>query len=144
MVRPFGTVLGILYILLADGLISGASPLKWLVGLRCVDKVSKEPAGFRESVLRNLPFGLVALMLLIPVLGVVLAAILGVIFLGVEAYFLYSDPEGLRLGDVLADTTVIRTRPMLRPSRSHDELPPADEDADESPVPEPSEDEHEV
>ena len=122
LVRPFGTVMGIIYILLKDGFFRGASPFKWLFGLRTVDRVTDAPATFKTSVLRNLPFALAASLLLIPVLGIVLALIVGLLFLGVESYFLYSDPESLRLGDVLADSKVIRSRgPQIEEDEDDDD-----------------------
>lgn len=143
MVRPFGTILGILYILLSDALIDGSSPMKWVVGLRCHSKRKDRSASFKESILRNLPFGLAAAMLLIPVLGVVLAVLVGGFFTAVESYFLYSDPDHMRLGDVLADTVVVREKGLRRPRDEHRELhlsegddpeeaEPGDESADDS------------
>jgi uncharacterized RDD family membrane protein YckC len=113
----FGTVLGVMYLIVCDALIDGSSPAKWLIGLRCIHHPSGRSCSYKESALRNLPFEIPAAFLLIPVLGVVLSVLVGLVFLSVEAYFLYTDPYGHRLGDVLADTTVVATPPYRRSAK---------------------------
>lgn len=114
LLHPFGNIIGIIYVLIGDALIDGSSPAKWLVGLKVVHKETGAPCGFKESVLRNLPFGFAAALLLIPVIGAVLALIVGILFIALESYFLYTDPESTRLGDILADTQIARVQMARR------------------------------
>ena len=114
LVPPFGTFLGIIYLFIGDALWDGSSAAKWLIGLRCTNSKTQMPCSFRESVLRNIPFGLPATFLLIPLFGLVLCVIVAVAFIGLESYFLYTDPNGTRLGDALADTHVTASSPRRR------------------------------
>ena len=62
---------------------------------------------------RNIPFALPALLLLLPA-GPIFATVVGVPLVLLESYFLLSDPEQLRLGDVFADTCVVSARPRRK------------------------------
>jgi hypothetical protein len=69
---------------------------------------SRSPARYRDSVLRNAPFGLIVLLGMMPEgLGRVAffagAAVIG----GIEAWKVYRHPLGVRLGDVWAETQVV-------------------------------------
>ncbi len=99
-----GWVAAVLYILVADGISNGSSLGKKLIGLRVLDKNGK-PCGLKDSIMRNLMFGLGILFwtMLHPVLGwPLLAAAIGVEFL-----VLMGSTEGKRLGDELAGTRVV-------------------------------------
>lgn len=112
--RVFGFVaplMGMTYILISDGLFEGRSLGKKFVGLQVV--IEREvliPCNFKHSTLRNLPIGVVVLFLVIPFWGWVLFFTLGLAILGVEAYQIYQDPSGLRLGDLIAETRVLETK----------------------------------
>ena len=54
---PVGFLSGLAYILIADGFAGGKSIGKRLVGLQTLRVDVPEPAGFRESIIRNLPLG---------------------------------------------------------------------------------------
>jgi hypothetical protein len=109
--RVFGFIaplLGMTYILISDGLSRGRSLGKKLVGLQVViERDVLLPCNFKHSTLRNLPVGVVVLFLVIPFWGWVLFFTLGLAILGVEAYQIYQDPSGLRLGDLIAETRVL-------------------------------------
>ncbi len=99
-----GWFAAVLYILVADGVAGGQSLGKKLLGLRVIG-ANGEPCGLKDSIMRNLMFGLGILFwtLLHPILGwPLLAAAIGVEFL-----VLIGSDKGRRLGDELAGTTVV-------------------------------------
>lgn len=104
---PAGVVVALMYILFADGLLQGQSPGKRIFGVKVVFLPTKSGARHRDSVLRNAPFGLIIILSMLPELGhrAFLAglAVIG----GVEALQCLRDREGLRLGDIWAQTQVI-------------------------------------
>lgn len=105
---PFGAVLGILYISLCDGMSNGQSAGKKFLGFAVKSLEDGSPCSFKQSVIRNLPFSLPLLVaLLFPVIGWILGIILGIILIGFELYLLYTLDSGHRLGDVMADTSVM-------------------------------------
>jgi uncharacterized RDD family membrane protein YckC len=61
-------------------------------------------------VIRNGFFALIIFLSWIPVLGVVFV-VLGLLFIGIEIYFMYTDDDGLRIGDIYAKTTVVMAPP---------------------------------
>ena len=103
-----GSVVALLFLLLADGLLQGQSAGKRLFGIKVVHLPTRAPARYRESVLRNAPFALAVLLGMIPeplgwVAFVAGAAVIG----GVEGWKVLRDPLGTRLGDVWAETQVV-------------------------------------
>ena len=98
-----GWVAAVLYILVADGISNGASVGKRLLGLRVLS-ASGEPCGLKDSIMRNLMFGMGVLFwtVLHPILGWPLLAAA----IGVESLVLMGSDNGRRLGDELAGTRV--------------------------------------
>ncbi len=98
-----GWVAAVLYILVADGISNGASVGKKLLGLRVLS-ASGEPCGLKDSIMRNLMFGMGVLFwtVLHPILGWPLLAAA----IGVESLVLMGSDNGRRLGDELAGTRV--------------------------------------
>lgn len=113
LVPPAGTLFGVIYWLTCDGLFGGASPGKHAVGLLVLQREARRPANLKESALRNIPFAIPALLLLLPA-GPIFAMFVGIPVTLLEAYFLMSDPQQLRLGDVFADTAVVSTKPKRK------------------------------
>lgn len=106
---PFGLFAGALYILISDGFFKGQSIGKWLTGIRVIYQTSEEkerPCDFRESFIRNLPYGILVILSSLPYIGY-LFLFIGFLFVLVETYFIYADDRGVRIGDIYADTTVI-------------------------------------
>lgn len=103
-----GAVLALLYLLLADGMLPGQSAGKRLFGIKVIYVPARVAARYRESVLRNAPFALIVLLGMMPdPLGPV-AALAGLLVIGgVEAWKVWRDPLGIRLGDVWGQTQVI-------------------------------------
>jgi hypothetical protein len=103
LVPPVGFLAGLAYILVADGFAGGRSVGKRLIGLQTILPRAREAAGFKESIVRNLPFGLAYLMFEIPYVGWMIAAAM----VSVEALLIIGNDYGRRLGDEIARTQVL-------------------------------------
>lgn len=101
-----GPVLAVLYLLLADGFMHGQSVGKRLFGVRTMVIPRRVPAGYRESILRNAPFALVALFYVVP-LGWLLLLVGGIPIVGFESWMVVTDRLGIRIGDIFGDTQVV-------------------------------------
>ncbi len=108
VLSPIGPVTGLVYSLIADGLMEGRSIGKLLVGIEVIDQNTNAPCSIHKSALRNIPFGFAVLMFIVPVIGLFLFISLGLVIIGAESYFLYTDLQGMRIGDTLADTIVVK------------------------------------
>lgn len=105
---PLGIVLGIIYMSICDGMSNGQSAGKKFMGFAVKSLEDGSPCSIKQSVIRNLPFTLPLLVaLLLPIIGWILGAILAVVLIGFELYLLYNLDSGHRLGDVMADTSVM-------------------------------------
>ena len=105
---PLGVVLGIIYMSICDGMSNGQSAGKKFMGFAVKSLEDGSPCSYKQSVVRNLPFTLPLLIaLLLPIIGWILGAILAVVLIGFELYLLYNLDSGHRLGDVMADTSVM-------------------------------------
>lgn len=104
---PAGIVIALLYLLFADGMIQGQSPGKKLFGVKVVYLPNRQSARNRDSVLRNAPFGLIIILSMMPELGFK-AFVAGILVIGgIEAVKCWRDRDGLRLGDLWAQTQVV-------------------------------------
>jgi uncharacterized RDD family membrane protein YckC len=108
-----GPFLAALYLLVADGLLSGQSIGKRLLGVRVVVIPRRVPAGYHESLLRNAPFALVVVFWSVPVLWPVLL-VAGVPILALESYLSLTDRLGIRVGDIFADTQVVDAKVLAK------------------------------
>lgn len=100
---PVGFLSGLAYILIADGFAGGRSIGKRLVGLQTMQLDSREPAGFRESIIRNLPCGAAQVLFAVPYIG----WIGSVAILAFEGLLIVGNEQGRRLGDEVARTQVL-------------------------------------
>jgi RDD family len=103
LVPPVGFLAGLAYILVADGFAGGRSVGKRLIGLQTILPRAREAAGFKESIVRNLPFGLAYLMFEIPYVGWLVAGAM----LSLEGLLIIGNDHGRRLGDEIARTQVL-------------------------------------
>jgi hypothetical protein len=103
LVPPVGFLAGLAYILVADGFAGGRSVGKRLIGLQTILPRAREAAGFKESIVRNLPFGLAYLMFEIPYVGWLVAGAM----LSLEGVLIIGNDHGRRLGDEIARTQVL-------------------------------------
>lgn len=102
IVPSVGGVAGIVYLLLADAMPNGQSPGKRLLGVKAVHVPTRRACSTQQSVIRNLPLAFAFALSLNPILALVAVPI--VLF---ELYMVATDPLGVRIGDVFADTQVI-------------------------------------
>jgi len=117
LVPVLGTLVGIAYALLRDGLhyefMDGRSIGKKLMKLKVV-RHDGSPMDMATSARRNWPLAVGSLaqgLLILPVIGWILfpfAVIAGALLALFEAYRVVTDPEGRRWGDALAGTKVVQ------------------------------------
>ena len=98
-----GLFLGILYILVSDGIFKGKSIGKIFLRLRVIKLEKNSPADFRDSIIRNLSFAFALLLFKIPLIGWALSIIIFIF----EFIMIVGDSDSKRLGDYLANTSVI-------------------------------------
>jgi uncharacterized RDD family membrane protein YckC len=108
-----GPLLAALYLLVADGLMAGQSVGKRIFGVRTIVVPRRAPAGWHESMLRNAPFALVAVFYAVPLLWPVLF-IVGLPIVAFEAYMIFTDRLGIRIGDIFADTQVVDAKVLSK------------------------------
>jgi uncharacterized RDD family membrane protein YckC len=90
------------YILVRDGLFARQSLGKKLIGLR-ITASGGDIISYRESIIRNVTLAAAFLLFLVPFAGWVL----GPLVVAVEALVALGDERTMRIGDILAGTTVI-------------------------------------
>lgn len=118
---PMGLILGIIYLCIADSLYDGQSIGKRFMGFGVVSLVDGSPCSAFQSFIRNLPFTVPLFFLVFPFWGWVFSGIFALPLAAMEVYFLFRSDTAHRLGDILADTTVIAndgTRLDLRKTKS--------------------------
>lgn len=99
---PYGFWAGLWYLLVADG-FSGQSIGKRLIGLQTWVSELHTGAGFKDSIIRNMPIAIGYFLWQIPYVGWLGAAVI----LSVEGLLVIGNDRGLRIGDELAHTQVI-------------------------------------
>jgi uncharacterized RDD family membrane protein YckC len=104
---PIGILLGLIYIAIADSLQNGQSVGKRVIGFAVVSMEDGNPCNIKQSFIRNLPIIIPLFFAIIPIWGWFFAAIIGIPLILLEVYLLYTLDSGHRLGDVMADTTVV-------------------------------------
>ncbi len=110
-IYPIGVFLAVGYLAYSDHMQNGQSVGKRFIGFRVVSLEDGSPCSFRQSIIRNLPIIIPLSLSIIPVLGWVFTALLIVPICLLEAYLIFKLDSGHRLGDVMADTTVIANDP---------------------------------
>ncbi len=108
-----GPILAAFYLLVADGLMTGQSVGKKIFGVRTLVVPRRAPAGWHESMLRNAPFALVAVFWAVPLLWPVLF-VAGIPIVAFEAYMIFTDRLGIRIGDIFADTQVVDAKVLSK------------------------------
>ena len=100
---PVGFLSGLAYIMIADGFAGGKSIGKRLVGLQTMRVDGRATAGFRESIIRNLPLGGAQIAYAVPYIGWLVALAI----LAFESFLIIGNELGRRLGDEVAKTHVL-------------------------------------
>lgn len=108
---PIGVIFAAFYLAIADSLYGGQSVGKKFIGMAVISLEDGTPCSFKQSVIRNLPFVIPFTVAIIPLWGWALAILMGIPLAGLEIYLLLKLDSGHRLGDVMADTTVIANDP---------------------------------
>ncbi|MBN1206218.1 MAG: RDD family protein [Myxococcaceae bacterium] len=103
-----GSVVALLFLLLADGMLQGQSVGKRIFGVKVMHLPTRSAARHRDSTLRNAPLALIILLGMMPEgLGLVAGAAGLLVIGGLEAWRIVKDPLGWRLGDMWAQTQVV-------------------------------------
>jgi uncharacterized RDD family membrane protein YckC len=100
---PVGFLSGFAYLLIADGFAGGRSLGKRVVGLQTIRLDLRDTAGFRESIIRNIPLGAAQLASAVPYVGWIAALAI----LSFEGLLIVGNEQGRRLGDEVARTQVL-------------------------------------
>jgi uncharacterized RDD family membrane protein YckC len=111
MLVPVGFLGGLAYILIADGFSGGRSIGKRLIGLQTVLPGQREAAGFRESIIRNLPFAVAQVVFAVPYVG----WLISVAIIAFEARLILGNEQGRRFGDEVAGTQVLDVGRLVSP-----------------------------
>jgi uncharacterized RDD family membrane protein YckC len=108
---PWGLAAGLAYLATGDALFDGQSVGKKWFGFRVVSLEDGRACSVRQSVVRNLPLVVPLCFAVVPLWGWLVCALLALPLALLEAYFLFKLDSAHRLGDVMADTTVVRSDP---------------------------------
>ena len=111
MLVPVGFLGGLAYILIADGFSGGRSIGKRLIGLQTVLPGQREAAGFRESIIRNLPFAVAHVAFAVPYVG----WLISIAIIAFEAVLIVGNEQGRRFGDEVAGTQVLEVGRLVPP-----------------------------
>jgi hypothetical protein len=111
---PVGPLIGFSYSLFGDGInygkFRGQSIGKKVLGLQVRSTVSKKPANWKDSAIRNTPVGVATFFAIIPIWGWLILALIGIPLMIMEIYLMLSVDSGHRLGDVMGDTEVVEVK----------------------------------
>ncbi|MDD0852434.1 RDD family protein [Halobacteriovorax sp. GB3] len=104
---PVGLILAIVYLCVSDSLQNGQSVGKRFMGFSVISLEDGSPCSVKQSIVRNLPIIVPLAFAIIPFWGWVISLVIGIPLLVLEVYLLQKLDSGHRLGDVMADTTVM-------------------------------------
>ncbi|MBC75242.1 MAG: hypothetical protein CME64_04435 [Halobacteriovoraceae bacterium] len=108
---PFGLILALAYLGVSDSLYDGQSVGKRLMGFAVISLEDGTPCSLKQSLIRNLPIIVPLAFAIIPLWGWIFCSILAIPLILLEVYLLFKLDSGHRLGDVMADTSVIANDP---------------------------------
>ncbi|MCO4792519.1 MAG: RDD family protein [Bacteriovoracaceae bacterium] len=106
-IYPLGIILSVAYIAISDSLQNGQSVGKKFMGFAVISLEDGKPCSVKQSAIRNLPIIIPLGIAIVPIWGWIFAFLLGVPLILLEVYLLYKLDSGHRLGDVMADTSVM-------------------------------------
>lgn len=108
---PLGVVLAIAYLCISDFVQEGQSVGKRFIGFKVISLKDGTPCSLKQSIVRNLPFTVPLLFCIVPVWGWIFSLFLLIPFILLELFFIFRLDSAHRLGDVMADTTVMANDP---------------------------------
>ena len=111
LIHPVGVVLAVGYLGISDYIQGGQSVGKRFLGFRVISLKDGRYCSLRQSVYRNLPFIIPLSFAIIPFWGWIFSLLLMAPLCALELYIIFKLDSGHRLGDVMADTTVIANDP---------------------------------
>ena len=112
LLYPLGVVLAVGYLGISDYMKDGQSVGKRFLGFRVISLKDGRYCSLQQSVYRNLPFIIPLSFAIIPFWGWIFSALLMAPLCALELYIIFKLDSGHRLGDVMADTTVIGNDPL--------------------------------
>ena len=77
------------------------------MGFAVISLEDGKPCTVKQSAIRNLPIIIPLAIAIVPIWGWIFAFLIGVPLILLEVYLLYKLDSGHRLGDVMADTSVM-------------------------------------
>lgn len=104
---PLGVIVSIFYMSVCDSIQNGQSVGKKFIGFSVISLEDGSPCSIKQSFIRNLPIIVPLAVAIIPIIGWIIAIVLSALFISLEIFLLYRLDSGHRLGDVMADTSVI-------------------------------------
>lgn len=104
---PMGLILGVIYLCISDSLYDGQSIGKRFMGFGVVSLIDGTPCSTKQSFIRNLPITVALIFLIFPYWGWIVSSVFTLPLTGMEVYYIFKSSTGHRLGDLMADTTVI-------------------------------------
>jgi uncharacterized RDD family membrane protein YckC len=108
---PWGILIGVMFLSIIDAANNGESIGKKMMGFRVISLKDGSPCDIRSSFIRNLPITIPLFFMIIPVLGWLFFLFLIIPMVAMELYLIFKLDSFHRLGDVLADTTVVANDP---------------------------------
>ncbi len=108
---PFGVIISLFYLAICDSLYGGQSIGKKAIGFAVISLEDGKPCSTKQSFVRNLPLIIPISFSIIPPWGLIITVVLLIPLVLLEIYLLFRLDSGHRLGDVMADTTVIGNDP---------------------------------
>ena len=103
---PFGSLVGVLYMLFSDMIFGHRSIGKKLMDLTVVSSKQYGPDRY-QLALRNLLFAVTFFFFSFPLLGWILFFTVGLFFIAFEIYLMIAQDNHQRLGDIMANTKVV-------------------------------------
>ncbi len=119
---PPGILLGATYLVLSDSLFEGQSIGKKIFGFKVIDLETAKPCSLNQSFIRNSFFIFPTLLCLGGFIGVILGFLTFTVSTIFEAHFIKYSSSFKRLGDTLANTTVLANDPELNINSLKDQI----------------------
>ena len=117
IIPTIGYFAGLAYLLTADGLFSGRSVGKKLIGIKVVILSGSNAAvncSYKESIYRNFPFAvgyiLCGILGVIPLIGWIFSFAIVLVILVFECLLIVGSDMGMRFGDEIAKTQVVEDK----------------------------------